>query len=124
MNISVFLLGNHFGILTNDNIEKFAKDSEGHSSFGLLIHITSNNGFKFEINLQPFDKPYAYWMKLCNGEDKCCLELEYGFDFEINGDNIKYSNHGDCFTIPISSGILNLIKEKIDLAHAHGLIED
>jgi hypothetical protein len=127
MNISVFLTGNNRDdyILTTDNIKTYVK----YRSFGILIHITFDNGFKSEIYLEPITPiSYEYWMKFCNGEDGHYIDLIDHNYFEIDGENIKcYMGNMDTYnraTIPISSGILGLIKEKIEFARAHGLIKD
>jgi hypothetical protein len=129
MNISVFLTGNNSKkfILTTDNIEKYVKTK--YRSFGFLIHITFDNGFKSEIYLEPdIARPYEYWIKFCNGEDKFGIDLIDHQYFEINGENIECltgdTDNCNTVTIPISSGILDLIKEKIEFARAHKLIKD
>jgi hypothetical protein len=135
MNISVHLTdpNNVNTYLTSDNIEQFKIDNSEWSSktfFGLMIKVECDNGLKNEIHLdEPYIKDYERWIKFCDGKEDVAIYLAGAGYLTIIGNDLVCLNYvtgkgNDVSTkviIPISSGILGMIKEKIEFARTHEL---
>jgi hypothetical protein len=134
MNISVHLTDrpNYDNYLTSDNIEQFKIDcSSGPGPlFGLLIEVKCDNGLKNYIHIEePYLTDYERWMKFCDGKGNTQIDLSGEGCLMIAGNELRCLNYvtgkgNDVSTkviIPISSGILGMIKDKIEFALTHEL---
>jgi hypothetical protein len=92
--------------------------------FCLQFFISFENGCKNEFFIEDVcEWSYDMWMEFCDREKGISLRRGGDFSLRVNedDDNVIFDYFFSKITVPISSGILNKIKEKIEFAHANGL---